>query len=387
MHDGCKGFFGLAWAARLSWIGLVTALLAAGGGAFAQTPAMDVSARPSSPAIAADAPARSSAVVAPSPATSTPASDPARRDGYRYYEIGDLSAPRPAPTQAGLMLVGGGDWPREAFAWMIERAGHGRIVILRASGAAEAQNEFFRDIGGITSAQTLVFDDRRAASDPQVLKILREADGIFLAGGDQANYVRYWKGTPLASALDAHVRAGKPIGGTSAGLAILGAFTYGAMDGGSLVSADALRDPTGPQLTLVDDFLHMPYLQRVITDSHFGKRERLGRLIALLARLSKEQGRDDLAGIGIDEYTALCIDARGEGRVFSGSGGYAWLVRPRARAEVYAQGKPLSIRAVPVIGIGADSRVRMKDFKVQRPAFSELYDVESGRLIRREPAA
>lgn len=316
-----------------------------------------------------------------------PSAASAQREGYRYYQIGDLSAPRPASTQAGMMLVGGGDWPREAFEWMIQRAGHGRIVILRASGSVEAQNEFFHDIGGITAAQTLVFDDRRAASDPRVLAIVREADGIFIAGGDQSKYVRFWKGTPLARALDAHVRAGKPIGGTSAGLAILGGYSYGAMDGGSLVSQTALHDPTGPQLTLVDDFLHMPYLQQVITDSHFGKRERLGRLIAFVARLSNEHARDDLVGLGVDEYTALCIDARGHGTVFSGNGGHVWLVRPRRSAQVYAPGRPLSIREVPVIGLGTGSRLRLRDFKVEQPAFRELYDVESGQLIRREPAA
>ena len=54
---------------------------------------------------------------------------------------------------------------------------------------------------------------------------MRNADGIFIAGGDQSNYVRFWKGTPVAEALDPHVRAGKPIGGTSAGLAMLGGLS------------------------------------------------------------------------------------------------------------------------------------------------------------------
>ena len=48
------------------------------------------------------------------------------------------------------------------------------------------------------------------------------------------------------------MRAGKPIGGTSAGLAILGQWGYGALDGGSITSNDALRDPAGPAVTLVD---------------------------------------------------------------------------------------------------------------------------------------
>lgn len=300
--------------------------------------------------------------------------------GYRYFEIGDVRAPRPGATQAGLMLVGGGDWPYDAFRWMIERAGHGRIVILRASGTTESQDEFFKNIGGITAAQTLVFSDRRAASDPKVLEIVRNADGIFLAGGDQSNYVNFWKDTPLNRALDEHVRAGKPIGGTSAGLAILGAWSYGAMDGGSVVSKTALNDPMSPEVTLVGDFLHMPYLEKVITDSHFGKRERLGRLIAFIARLSKEQDRTDIAGIGVDEYTALCIDADGVGRVFTGSGGYAWLVRPQRQADAFAAGRPLTFRDVPVIGIGKDSLLRLPGFEVEKPAFTRTYDVQAGRL-------
>ena len=307
------------------------------------------------------------------------------RDGYRYYEIGDVAAKAPGKTQAGLMLVGGGEWPYDAFRWMIERAGNGRIVILRASDSAENQAEFFNNLGGVTGAQTIVFEDRKAASDPAVLDIVRKADGIFLAGGDQSNYVRYWKGTPLNKLLDEHVKNGKPIGGTSAGLAILGAYSYGAMDGGSLVSDDALKNPTGPGLTLVDDFLHMPHLSHVITDSHFAKRDRQGRLIAFLAKLAHDTGRSDLVGIGVDEYTALCIDANGVGKVFSGSGGYAWLFKPQRGAVTYAAGKPLTFRAVPVTGAGTGSVVHLKDFRVERPAFHAVYDATDGTLVRREP--
>src|SRR3546814_5045303 len=100
---------------------------------------------------------------------------------------------RPGPVWPGRRLVGGGEWPLDAFRWRIARAGHGHIVVLRASGAAEAQDEFYTQIGGVASAQTFVFSDRKAASDPAVLAALEAADGIFIAGGDQSNYVRYWK--------------------------------------------------------------------------------------------------------------------------------------------------------------------------------------------------
>ncbi|HEY9540973.1 MAG TPA: cyanophycinase [Luteimonas sp.] len=308
----------------------------------------------------------------------------AEGDGYRYYAIGDLDAARPGPVEPGLLLVGGGQWPLDAFRWMIARAGHGHLVVLRASGAAEAQDEFYTQIGGVASAQTFVFSDRKAASDPAVLAALEAADGIFIAGGDQSNYVRYWKGTPLAAALDRHVRAGKPLGGTSAGLAILGAWAYGAMDGGSMTSEVALRDPFDPGVTLVGDFLHLPYLEHVITDSHFARRDRLGRLVVFVARLRGE-GVADVAGLGIDEGAALCIDSDGVGRLYPGEqDGFAWLVRPTQAPGRLERGQPLEVDGVRVTGIGADSRLRLPGLEVQAPAFEKIARATDGELVLRD---
>jgi beta-aspartyl-peptidase (threonine type) len=305
-------------------------------------------------------------------------------DGYVEYAIGDASVPRPGPVQPGLMLVGGGDWPRDAVRWMSERMGHGRLVVLRASGDVEAQEEWYRDIGGIASARTFVFSDRRAASDPRVLEALREADGIFIAGGDQANYVRFWKDTPVAQALDAHVRAGKPIGGTSAGLAILGAWGYGALDGGSMVSEDALRDPLNPGMTLVDGFLHMPFLEHVITDTHFGVRNRLGRLVAFVADI-RARGDADIVGLGVDEGAALCVDGDGIGRLFTPvEGGAAWLVVPGAPPTRLEPGKPLEISGVDVTGIGVGSRIDLRTMQVDAAAFRRIVDARDGKLQVRD---
>ena len=143
-----------------------------------------------------------------------------------------------------------------------------------------------------------------------MLRSLKRADGIFLAGGDQSRYVRYWRGTPVAAALDAHVRAGKPLGGTSAGLAMQGEYLYGAMDGGSQISPRALADPLGPDNTIEADFLHLALLQGVITDTHFSERNRLGRLIAFVAKAES-----------IAKTTA---DRAGRGRRRRGRGGRRW---------------------------------------------------------------
>src|SRR6218665_328782 len=155
-------------------------------------------------------------VFVPSAASARPA------PAYSYYEIGDLTAKRSAPTAPALLLVGGGDWDYSAFRWFAERAGHGHIVVLRASGEGQAGEEIYNQVGGVASVQTIVFHSRAASTDRRVLDILSHADGIFIAGGDQANYVRYWKGTPVAQALDAHVRKRRPLGGTRAGPALPG---------------------------------------------------------------------------------------------------------------------------------------------------------------------
>ncbi|CAM5267400.1 cyanophycinase [Rhodanobacter lindaniclasticus] len=299
--------------------------------------------------------------------------------GYAYYQIGKLDAARPGITEPAVLLMGGGEWPPAAFAWFAAKSGHGHVVILRASGADELQQELYEEVGGVASVQTLVFHSRGAASDPRVLAIVRAADGIFIAGGDQANYVRFWKGTPLNALLDRHVAQGKPLGGTSAGLAILGRYAYGALDGGSITSDEALADPLGKAATLVDGFLHLPRLEHVITDTHFHARKRLGRLIAFIARL-RHEGHADVVGLGVDQDAALCVEADGQGHLVTLSDGFAWLIRPVGQPARIAAGQPLEYRSIRVTGIGTRSRIDLNDLSVQHPAFDITADVRGGKL-------
>lgn len=308
-----------------------------------------------------------------------PAAAPARPDGsYSYYAVGDLAAARRGATAPALMLVGGGDWDYGAFRWFAERAGHGHIVVLRASGEGQAGEEIYRQVGGVASVQTIVFHSRAAANDTRVLDILARADGIFIAGGDQANYVRYWKDTPIARALDAHVRKGRPLGGTSAGLAILGGTAYGAMDGGSIDSPAALADPGGAAVTLVTGFLHLPRMGHIVTDTHFAKRDRLGRLVAFVAKARLHDPR--AVGLGVDEGAALCVEADGSAKLHAPPGGHAWLVQPRGAPRL-RPGKPLDWNSVQVTGIAPDSALDLNTLQVTRPAFGGVARVAGGKLI------
>lgn len=322
-----------------------------------------------------------------------------KRPAYDYFQVGNLTAPTPDKTLPGLMLMGGGTEVDPAFKWFVAQAGHGHVVILGASGKDELQQYMYHDVGGVASVQTLTFRSRAAASDPRVLAIVRHADGIFIRGGDQAKYVRFWKGTPLNDLLNAHVRAGKPIGGTSAGLAILGRYSYGALDGGSITSPEALADPMGPAVTLVDDFLKLPpiYAASVITDSHFDTRDRIGRLLAFIAHLAKARHTASVVGLGIDENTALCIGADGIAHFFSGHpGGQAFLIVQhtlrnvearggRAALDDYLQtrvtaGRPLNLGGFDVTVIGTGSTLRFPALQVDHPDAHEMLDVRDGKL-------
>ena len=299
------------------------------------------------------------------------------------YHIGNLTSATPGPVSGGLLLMGGGDRHVDAMKWFFTKAGHGHIVILRASQGGQVGEEFYRDIGGIQSAETFVFSDRSAATDARMLRALRNADGIFIAGGDQARYVRFWRGTPVADALNAHVAAGKPLAGTSAGLAMLGEYLYGAMDDGSITSREALADPFGPANTIESHFLDLALLKGIVTDTHFRERDRLGRLFAFVAKAQAERPADQppLFGLGVDESASVAVEPDGTGHVYTVEpGGGAWLVDGAGLRDLSRRGA-LTAPRIRVVGIGANSVLHLLTRQVDNPAFTRIYAVRAGEVV------
>ncbi len=304
---------------------------------------------------------------------------------FDYFVTGDPGLARAAHTQFMLALMGGGGSVDAAFRAIAAHAGGGHIVILRAVADDSFDPEdgdygtsFATKWGPVASAETITFHDRQAAYDPRVLAALHGADGIFIAGGDQGNYVRYWKGTPVQEALNAHVRADRPIGGSSAGLAILGHYSYPCLDGISLESKVALADPFNSSVMLESDFMHFRGLEPVITDSHFSARSRLGRSIVFVARLNQGQAQPGIFGLGIDEKTALLVDGTGHAQLAAGSAGSAWLVLPTQPAAVLTPGQPLSIKGVRIVRLGPDSVLELKTHTVQRALAATEVAIEHG---------
>eukprot|EP01133_Synstelium_polycarpum_P010047 gene10047-11721_t len=240
--------------------------------------------------------------------------NPVKRRPASIGIIGD-TANVTKPVTGGMVLMGGGTDVDAAFKWMIARSGGGDVVVLRATGT-DAYNPYINALGSVNSVETLKIDSRALADNDTVAYIIRNAEMLFIAGGDQSDYMKYWKGTKTEKAINYLLTEKKaPVGGTSAGCAILGGFYYSG-ENGSVTSADALQNPYLSSVNLYNnDFLKAPYLQQVITDQHYLTREREGRSAVFLGRILKDWNIAAKA-IAADERTAVCIDDKGSAQVY-----------------------------------------------------------------------
>jgi cyanophycinase len=268
---------------------------------------------------------------------------------YKYIRIGQKNDAQTKPV-AGIAMMGGGTDLDEAFRWLCEKANGGDFLILRAHGGDD-YNSYVNGLCKTNSVATLIIRDRKAAQNPAVTDIIRHAEAVFIAGGDQARYVNFWTGTPVQDAINANIADGKPIGGTSAGLAVLGQFAYGALQDApkdnDLASKDVLTDPYFKRVTLVRDFLKTPHLENTLTDSHFAKRDRMGRTLVFLARIMQDGSSKQPREIAIDEKSAVLVDADGKATVV-GTGRGAYFLQPTQSPEVCQQKTPLTFRGISV---------------------------------------
>jgi cyanophycinase len=286
--------------------------------------------------------------------------------------------------------MGGGADLDEAFRWLCDRADGGDFLVLRATGDDE-YNPYLQKLFHLNSVATLIIPNRAAAADPTVARTISAATAIFIAGGDQANYINFWMGTPVQAALNDAIRRGVPIGGTSAGLAVLGEYAYTAQgdkpDDPNLDSKTALADPFNSRVTLVQGFLDIPILKNIITDSHFAKRDRMGRLLVFLARLT---GPDDkrvprvnppVRGIGVEQRAAVLLKPGGQARVIGQ--GSAYFLETNGFVDVLVPGKPLTFRGVTVQKVSPGRTFDLNTW--QGGAVSYKLSVENGIVHSTQP--
>ena len=278
--------------------------------------------------------------------------------GFHYYVTGNRDDVV-KPTRGLWVAQGGGDDVDRNYIRMGEYGSGGDFVVLRASGADE-YNDYIFGLCGCDSVETLVFDQGTATSDPFVIEKIRNAEALFIAGGDQSNYIRYWKDTPVEDAINFVAAKPAPVGGTSAGMAVMGEFVYSAEGAESLTSATALADPFAPDLTLARGFLTLWRLENVITDQHLQERDRIGRTVALLARLQADGWSGAPHALAADRETAVHIDpATGIAEVFATADHptpYAYFMSTTAAPLHCKAGDPLTTAPIAVYRLAPGGR-------------------------------
>lgn len=234
-----------------------------------------------------------------------------------------LDGDRPA-----LVIVGGGNLPAEISSTFIDLAGgaQSNIVIIptasqRADRPDQGESEKLwkeRGAGTVTRLHTRSRDEADQAS---FVAPLKSATGVWFSGGSQSRITDAYLGTRVEVELNALLKRGGVIGGSSAGAAIMSGIM---ITGGNPVAKTS------------EGFGFLP---NVVVDQHFLRRNRANRLLGVLHR------HPGLVGIGIDEGTAL-VRMGDELRVIGQSYVTVWVLQADGlpvRVEVLKQDDTTSL--------------------------------------------
>jgi cyanophycinase-like exopeptidase len=266
--------------------------------------------------------------------------------GMRVYETGN-AAWVTTNHQAGSVYMGGSSESDDAMAWMTALTDTGDFVVIRADKSSGYQDYIYNDIGGVDSVHTLVIDSVSKANSAYAEQVIKNAEALWIAGGNQSNYYNYWKGTKVESAIDYLVTVkNAAVGGTSAGMAVLAGIDYIPVSSG-VYSSEALSDPYHNYMqNLQTDFItQVPFSDNIVTDTHFSERDRLGRTITFMAR-SIVDGLTTVSAaraIACDEGAAVCVDANGQAKIFGWEGynDYVYFFKADTYPDTCQSGTPL----------------------------------------------
>lgn len=317
---------------------------------------------------------------------------------YTSWFNGDTTDVVTTPQQ-GILLAGGGTDNDYAMRWMLQRANGGDVVIIRASGSNGYNDYLYSELGvAVNSVQTIRFDGAAAAQDAYVIQQIRNAEALFLAGGDQYDYYLYWKDTPIEDAINYLVNEKQiVVGGTSAGMAVLSEAYY-TPPGSGIMSPQALSNPFHPSMSILGngDFIINPLLADVITDTHYEQRSRKGRHVAFMARIAKASGRRSF-GIACNETVAVGIDEQGIGHVFGDAANdFAFFLQTSCRdtflPEVLQLNQPLTwsidstaVWVCKILGTPTGSNTfDLNDWETQNGGNWEYWSAHSGSLLIRD---
>ena len=233
------------------------------------------------------------------------------------------------------------------------------VVSTASSLGAEAGERYKQVFGelGVTRVRPLHAVTRSQANDESAALAVRDATGIFLTGGNQLRLASTLGGTRLADSILERFQHGAVVAGTSAGASAMSSHMIAFGASGAT-----------PKQRMAQISAGLGLLPAVIVDQHFQQRNRLGRLLSLIAQ------NPSLLGLGVDEDTAgvvgpdhvLEVIGRGSITVVDGAASEtdAWEVRGH---------RPLMISGVVLHSLPAGYRFDLRRrHRIATPALHAL---------------
>lgn len=228
--------------------------------------------------------------------------------------------------QGPAVLLGGGGWDVDIAFQELINVVRGctncstlvDVVILRASGVDGYS--VYKGLAGVDSVESLVITNPNDANLSAIVNIISKAELVFFSGGDQCNYAK-WQYSALMAAVRAVYARGGGVGGTSAGMAILGQFSYDACFSASgITSIKAISNPYDSEISFSRNIFNFNDLNLTITDPHFVTRDRMGRLGTFLPRLIADGYITTGWGVAANEETSILLNKNGIAKVIGNDG-------------------------------------------------------------------
>lgn len=229
----------------------------------------------------------------------------------------------------GLVLSGGGlsGMPYETvLPWLrahvdaASGARAGNLLILKASDNERYYSDRFYKAAQLQSVREIFIPPCASRADVNAMAAyVDKSDFVLFAGGDQAHYAA-WKGSALIDAVRRVYRRGGIVGGGSAGLAIQGEVVFDSVAADKILpedqdvaTPDAVRNPYERAISFTTGFFDWPPMRDTITDTHFARRDRFGRLAAFMARILRDRlvGSNVVYGVAVDEDAVLLVNGSG----------------------------------------------------------------------------
>lgn len=226
-------------------------------------------------------------------------------------------------------------------------------VIATASSLGPAMTQAYATAFAALGASVHGLDpqNRAQADDPAAAEVVDGSDAVFMTGGNQLKLASIVVGTRLGDAVTAAHRRGAVVGGTSAGASALSRHMV-AFGG----------EGTSPKQRMSQLFAGLGLVDGVIVDQHFTQRNRIGRLLYLVA------GSPTQLGVGIDEDTAAVITHDGVLEVV-GRGAVTVVDGLHAESTVWAtkQHRPLMVSGAVLHSLAAGCRFSLTERHLLEP--------------------